>query len=283
MSTRQLRKSQKLTARSADKHRLYELSVQGPEEDSRFFARHFKRCTGRPMRRFREDFCGTAILSCHVVKNHRENHALGIDLDARTLGWGRVHNLSQLTEHQRDRVTLVKANVLDVRHPRSDVIVALNFSYCVFKTRPELLEYVQNAHRSLAEGGMFLVDAWGGSETQVEQTEEREIDVDEDDKDAPTFTYVWDQADFDPVSYSTTCKIHFEFEDGTRMKNAFVYEWRLWTLPELREIFEEAGFRDIHVLWEATDRETMEGNGVFRKVARGDPDPAWIAYVAGLA
>jgi SAM-dependent methyltransferase len=230
------------------------------------------------MRRFREDFCGTALLSCEVVARHRENHALGVDLDGPTLDWAREHNLSRLTEHQRRRVQLVQADVLDVRQPRADLIAALNFSYCVFKTRPELLAYARNAHRSLVDGGMFLVDAWGGSETQVLQAEERQVDGDN----GSAFTYIWDQTEFDPVSYSTTCRIHFEFRDGSRIRNAFVYDWRLWTMPELREVFEEAGFRDVHVLWEGTDRDTMEGNGVFRRVQRGDPDPSWIAYVVGL-
>ena len=65
------------------------------------------------------------------------------------------------------------------------------------------------------------------------------------------------------------------------MRNAFVYDWRLWTIPELREIMQEAGFVDIHILWEGTERDTGEGNGVFRRVKRGDPDEAWIAFVVG--
>ena len=86
---------------------------------------------------------------------------------------------------------------------------------------------------------------------------------------------------FDPVTHHILCKIHFEFRDGTRMKNAFIYDLRLWTLPELRELMDEAGFSDIHVLWEGTDRNTGEGNGVFRRVERGGDEEAWIAYVIG--
>jgi hypothetical protein len=106
----------------------------------------------------------------------------------------------------------------------------------------------------------------------VEQEEKREVDG---------FTYVWDQRNFDPLTYHADCRIHFEFSDGSRMRNAFIYDWRLWTLPELRELMELAGFTGIHVLWEATERATGEGNGVFRKVTRGDADEAWIAYIVG--
>ena len=76
-------------------------------------------------------------------------------------------------------------------------------------------------------------------------------------------------------------KIHFEFRDGSRMRNAFVYDWRLWMLPEMQELMQRAGFRDVHVLWEGTERKTGQGNGVFRRVKRGGDEAAWIAYVVG--
>ena len=42
--------------------------------------------------------------------------------------------------------------------------------------------------------------------------------------------------------------------------------------PDLREAMAGAGFRDVHFLWEATDLSTGEGNGVFRRKEKGDPD-----------
>ena len=237
-----------------------------------FLSRFYKKRTGEPLRRFREDFCGTALLSCEFVRLHRENRAIGIDLDASTLKWARKHNLSRLDPDQRSRVRLLRGNVLDLRRPRVQVTAALNFSYSVFKTRKLMLEYMRNAYRSLKPRGMLMMDAWGGSDTLI-KTEDR--------RRQHGFTYVWDQAQFDPVSHDILCKIHFEFRDGTRMRNAFVYDWRLWTLPEMQEIMSEAGFRDVHVLWEGTDRETGEGNGVFRRVTRGGDEDAWIAYVVG--
>jgi hypothetical protein len=263
-----------LTARKADKFVLYQKSVQSADEDVRFMSRRFLKMTGKPLRHFREDFCGSSSLSCEFVKLHRDNRALGVDLDGPTLRWARTHNLSKLTDSQRDRITLRRANVLSVSRPRVQLIAALNFSYWVFKSRTQLLAYLKNARRSLARGGVLMLDVYGGSETQIEQ---------EDRTRMGGFTYVWDQSKFDPVSHEILCKIHFEFKDGTAMRNAFTYDWRLWTLPELRELFGEAGFRDVHVLWESTERKTNEGNGVFRRVTRGDADPSWIAYVVGNA
>ena len=66
-------KQNKLTARTADKHVLYQWSGQAPETDAKTYARWFKRYTGRELRSKREDFCGTAVLSCHHVKNHKDN------------------------------------------------------------------------------------------------------------------------------------------------------------------------------------------------------------------
>lgn len=267
-------KKRKLTARTADRHVLYQDSVQDPEGDAVYLSRYYRKVTGRELRFLREDFCGTAILSTEFVRLHEKNHAIGVDLHAPTLAWGRRHNLSQLTPEQRDRITLLRKNVLAVRRPQVQMIAALNFSYCVFKTRPDLLAYFKNTRRSLKRGGVFMIDLYGGPEAEVEQQERTRLQG---------FTYIWDQSSFDPLSFHTVCKIHFEFRDGTRMRNAFVYDWRLWTIPELRELFGEAGFRDVHVLWESTDLKTGRGNGIYRRISRGHADSAYIAYVVGRA
>jgi SAM-dependent methyltransferase len=266
------RTTKPLTARTADKHWLYQQSVQSPESDARFFSRYFKKLSGRPLRVLREDFCGTALLCCEFVRLNRENIAIGVDLDASTLAWGQVHNLSRLPPPMRERVHLARANVLELRRPKVDAVAALNFSYSVFKTRREMHAYLKVAYASLSPGGVLFLDAWGGGETQFILKERRRLHG---------FTYVWDQAAFDPITHEIRCKIHFEFRDGTRQKNAFVYDWRLWTLPELRELMSGAGFQDVHVLWEGTDRKTGKGNGVFRRVVRGGTEKAWVAYVLG--
>ena len=78
------------------------------------------------------------------------------------------------------------------------------------------------------------------------------------------FTYVWDQHSYDPITGSAVCKIHFHFPDGSKIRDAFTYHWRLWTLPELRELLAEAGFARSTVYWEGTDEETGEGDGDFQ-------------------
>jgi hypothetical protein len=76
--------------------------------------------------------------------------------------------------------------------------------------------------------------------------------------------------------------IHFEFDDGSRINRAFRYDWRLWGLFELRDLLDDAGFSKTEVYWEGTDRQTGEGNDVFRRRERAEDDPAWICYIAGI-
>jgi SAM-dependent methyltransferase len=274
------KKPEKASARSQSKHRLYQLSVQAPDSDAEFLYDYFEKITGRRGHRFREDFCGTAILSCHWTKLSPENTAVGVDIDRRTLNWGLKNNVGDrnlLTEDEAGRITLIESDVLDVIRPKVDLIAALNFSYSFFMTRDELRAYMKRCRTSLVDDGVLFFDSWGGSQTQEVMEEEREVESD----DVETFTYVWDQADFDPISYQSECRIHFRFEDGKEMRNAFKYRWRQWTLPELRELMIEAGFHDVHILWEGTDPETQEGDGEYTRQERGEADLGWIAYVVG--
>jgi hypothetical protein len=122
----------------------------------------------------------------------------------------------------------------------------------------------------LGNGGLFVMDVSGGGEVSEEGSETWKVGG---------FSYEWEVASFDPLTHHILCKIHFLFPDGTRMRNAFTYYWRLWSLPELRELLDEAGFREVEVLWESTDRKTNQGNGVMRRVRKGRAEGAWYAML----
>jgi hypothetical protein len=62
------------------------------------------------------------------------------------------------------------------------------------------------------------------------------------------------------------------------MERAFSYDWRLWTLAEIRELLEEAGFSRVTFYWQGFD-EDGEGDGDFQPVDEGDADAGWICYI----
>jgi hypothetical protein len=257
-----------LTAGNADRHWCYEKSVQNVEAEVEFMDRVFLGEFGRLPELMREDFCGTALLCAEWVRQRGTNRALGVDLDGPTLDWGRANNIAPLADRAA-AVTLLQDDVRNVSDPRADILAATNFSWWGFKTRGELGAYFKQVHASLADEGMFLMDCYGGPEAQVPQIEEKEVEG---------FDYLWDQDDFNPITGETRCMIHFRFPDGSRMDRAFVYDWRLWSLPEACDLLTECGFRKVVVYWEGAD-EDGEPNGIFLPDRKGDLSPAWVAYI----
>ncbi len=266
------RRSAQSLAKQADRHVCYERAVQAPQVDAQFIDRTYRRYRGRPPRILREDFCGTAALCADWVKMHRDNRAIGIDLHAPTLNWGIAQHIVPLGERAA-RVELVCQDVRDPVAQKADAVAAFNFSYFIFKERGTLRDYFARVRDGLNPDGILYLDLFGGPEA---------MDTREERTPFRGFTYVWDQAAFNPISNEITCHIHFEFRDKSAMRRAFTYHWRLWTLAELREIALEAGFRDFIVYWEGTDRKTGEGNGVYRPSLKGDNSPAYVCYMLCL-
>ncbi len=258
------------TAKTADPLILYEESVQNPEYEARNVARFYRTLRKKNPRALKEDFCASFIFACEWIKQGADRTAVGVDLDGRILDWGRKRHLSRLTPEQQKRISLAHDNVLNVTLPKVDIVCAFNFSYFIFKTRESMKTYFRQAYRSLRSDGVFMLDAFGGSEAYLIQEERRKCDG---------FTYVWEHADYNPINGDILCKIHFEFKDGTKIRNAFKYEWRLWTLPEIQELLLETGFVSVDIYWEGTDGDTGEGNGVYRKSRKGEACNSWVCYI----
>ena len=267
------KKSKSNLASRADRHLLYEYSVQYAASEIEFVDRTFKTLRGRRAKLLREDFCGTANVCCEWVRQRNGNRAIGVDIDAAVLGWGRDHNLAALSNGQRKRVELRCEDVLRVETAPPDVVLAMNFSYWLFKERKQLRRYFRRVHAALADDGVLFLDAYGGYDSFRDIVEEREIE------EAGGFTYVWEQERYNPVNADLICHIHFDFADGSRMEKAFSYDWRLWTLPEVRELLAESGFRDITVYWQGWD-EQGEPDGDFKPVTQADSDAGWICYIS---
>lgn len=262
-------------AELADRHRLYQIAVQYPPGEIDFVDQTYRRIRGRSARWLREDFCGTAAVCCEWVRRRKTNRAIGVDLDREVLDWGRGHNLATLDPAQAERVELIEADVLGVQTRSPDLILAMNFSYWLLRGRPALLDYFEQVRNALAPDGIFFLDAYGGYDSYRVISEARELD----DPDLGPFTYHWEQRTYEPVTGRLQCDIDFSFPDGSRLDRAFSYDWRLWTLPEIRELLTEAGFSRIVVYWQGWDDE---GNpdGIFVPSQTGEPDAGWIAYLS---
>lgn len=266
------RKSRKPTqAERADRHKLYQKAVQDTEFEFEFVDTTFTRLRGRTAHVLREDFCGTANMCCEWVRRRTANRAIGLDLDPEVLDWGLRENVGALKPSEQRRVQLVEGNVLTAELEPADLILAMNFSYQCFKDRATLRRYFERVREGLTDDGVLIMDSFGGYDAFRELRERTEH---------KRFTYIWEQARYDPVTGEILCHIHFTFPDGSRLKRAFTYDWRLWTLPELQELLYEAGFKRVTVYWQGTDEETGEGNGVFEPTEHGEADPAWICFLS---
>ena len=273
-SRKQRRKSKHSLASGADRHHLYELSVQCAEAEIDFVDEAYRRLRKRRAQLLREDFCGTANVCCEWVKRGNKRQAVGIDLDPEVLDWGRKNNLSKLSKKKRQRITLLEEDVLGVNTEPPDIVSAMNFSYWLLRDRAQLKKYFKSVHAALKEDGVFFLDAYGGYDSHKEIVEEREIE-----DGGKGFTYIWEQARFDPITHAMECHIHFAFPDGSEMRNAFNYKWRLWTLPEVQDLLRESGFKHVTVYWQGWDKHG-EPDGDFNPAKHADADAGWICYMS---
>ena len=253
-----------------DKHYYYQNSVQCVEAEIDFVESTYQALKGQSARTLREDFCGTAQTACEWIGRDDQNQAWGVDLDPLVLQWGDENNLAALSTQQRQRIQLLNEDVMSASITNLDVVLAMNFSYFIFMERDLMIKYFTTVRASLQDKGVFFLDAFGGYEAAKELVEER---------DCEGFTYIWEQASFNPINSQMQCYIHFVTDEGIRMDKAFDYYWRIWTLPEITEMLLTAGFSTAQVYWEGTDEKTGEGDGIYTASEVGTADAGWVCYV----
>jgi len=255
---------------------LYERSVQSPKSHIDWVVSIYHDRRGRYPVHLREDFCGTFQLSCAWVRRNRKNTAICLDLDSEPLAYGKRKHYALLTPEQRRRLRIHRKNVLSVTSPKADVILVGNFSFFILRRREELLAYFANARRSLGRGGVFLLEMAGGPGMIGKMVERRTVRKGK----GARFVYLWEQKDFDPIANRGQYAIHFLLPNGNKIRDAFTYDWRLWSIPEVRDALREVGFSDSVVYWETSFKG--EGTGEFLPTDAGDNAYSWIAYVVGL-
>ena len=264
-------------ADTADKFLCYQKSVQTPEHEVDFFEQAYRDVYRKKPYALREDFCGTFAVCCAWVSSHPRRTAVGIDVCPETLGWGEANNLVKVEEKAQSRVRLIKQDVRKRNRPQVDVLAAQNFSFWIFKTRAEVVEYFKIARSNIKAEGVMVMDMMGGGECYAENHVDKRVIK----KGKKGFSYHWRQESFNPINADAHFSISFKFKDGSKLKNAFEYFWRFWTIPEVREMLAEAGFSESHVYWEIEDENNEEITSWQRREI-APSDPSWICYLVAV-
>jgi len=253
------------------KYELYEEAVQSPEADVAFIINEYKKIRKKAPHSLREDFCGTGALLSAWVAHSDAHSSVGIDLDPEPIRYGMKARDAELSPAQQSKLRFVQGNVLKATHHKADVICAFNYSYYIFKKRDVLLEYFRCVRRSLNKKGLFFLDAFGGTEAMAEFREHRSISG---------FTYYWHCESFNPLTHDCFYSIHFRRnKKGAPLhRRVFTYDWRFWTMPELKDLLIEAGFKRVRTYWEGDDKNGG-GNGVFKDTEVAENCESWISYL----
>lgn len=250
------------------KYDWYERAVQTPSTEVDFMRKWFRKLRGRAPVTLREDFCGTGAISCEWVRRGPTCEAWGVDLDPEPVAMGEIRHRSKLPAKAQARVHYLLENVLEKKNFSPDVVCAFNFSYFIFKTRRDLLAYFTAVRKGMGKDGVFFIDLFGGPESQKIVTDSRKI--------GNGLTYYWECQRYNPITAECLFAINFRDAKGKKHDNVFTYDWRLWTVAELRELMEEAGFSRSVVFWEEDDDEE------YTMVEDAENFPAWVAYIAAL-
>ncbi|CAH9070849.1 unnamed protein product [Cuscuta europaea] len=293
------------------KFMLYQQSVQSPKGDISYLQKFFLMYVGgRVPLHLQEDFCGTALLSAEWLRSDARRTAVGLDLDIEALDWCIENNLNNTGTDVSSRAFLFHGNVLrpldakrimvstqdgthgllelkltDSQLPDRDIVCAFNYSCCCLHTRQELIKYFKHVFTVLSKkGGIFVMDLYGGTSSECELRLQRKF---------PQFTYVWEQTEFDIIKRKTRISLHFNLQKSQRkLRHAFSYSWRLWSLPEIRDCLEEAGFGAIH-FWmrQMPNSEEIKSTYGFsagqdikyEEVTSFQQQDSWNAYIVAVA
>lgn len=245
---------------------LYELCVQSPERMAPFM----RAVHGGDPRVMREDFCGSGGVCRAWAAQGRAFRAIGVDLDAEPLA--RLRGLP--------RVKAVRADALTCPL-KADIISATNFPLGYWPTRRALVKYLRLTRARLSSRGVFICDTYGGQSAFTPGSTRRDFWLDGGIR----VRYTWEQREADPLTARVVDVVHFRLDLAGEViqdiPDAFVYEWRLWPIAELREAMAEAGFRSTEVYTQLADALDSDGRLYVRPI--DGPDELGPDYVVCIA
>lgn len=249
---------------------LYELCVTEPVRLARFL----RAVHGKSPRTLREDFSGSAALARYWAQSDPRASAVAVDVDSEPLGL-----LGGL-----DRVEAVRGDVLGCRR-RADVIACTNFPLGYWHTRVALVKYLRHARACLNPRGVLVADTYGGRDALVPGEIIQHLVGPEDER----IEYTFEQRRADPATGRVVDALSFRVTPAGRsraivFRDAFVYDWRLWSIPELTDALREAGFKgvEVHDRLGGAVEETGRASGTLRvrPIADGQElDDNYVVYV----
>jgi hypothetical protein len=245
---------------SADPFTLYELAVTSPRQLAPFlYALHGKR-----PKVLGEDFSGTAAVSRGWIRYRKGLRAIAVDQDADVLA--KTEPMAGLK--------LVASDVLKVRD-KADLIAATNFPVCYWHTRKALIKYLRHVRSRLNPRGIFVADLYGGPHALKTGKRTKQVRL----PDGGSFMYVWDQKSVDPLTGRVFNAIHFRVPGEKPIRNAFTYDWRLWSIPEMCDAMREAGFKSTEVHDRMGAAIDAVGNVYVKAAEPGELDRDYVVYV----
>lgn len=249
-----------------DKHDLYELAVTDADRLVPFL----KVVHGKKPRVLREDFSGTGAVARGWAKASRSAEAIAVDVDPEVL-----------VRAEAPRVLAVCGNVMASKN-KADIVAATNFPLGYWHSRRDLLAYLKHARSCLNKGGVLVADLYGGRDafSSLKLTQKLKGPGGE------SVQYIWEQRDANPVSGLVLDTLSFVVKPRSGPKrvhrDAFVYLWRLWSIPELQDAMLEAGFRTVEVYDRVGGAMDERGRVHARPFGAEDQlDENYVVYVVG--
>lgn len=274
------------------KWQLYEVAVQDPVAQARVLRHVHQSILGEVPTHLREDFAGLASDSIAWIQLDPTHRAVAVELDPELVRRGR-ERATRILGRRAPHLDFIQSSVqaLDAgRAAPADIVCALNFSIGYLRRRKELTTYLAGACKVLDKGGIFVANAFGGPANLQPRTVTHSIPARKARRESPAlpaFLYHWEIRRHNPVNQLGEFRIHFEIPSASgasprHLRDAFIYRWRLWSLPELTEALLDAGF-DRAEVWRHSLEPSADGPrvsiGPVRSLARLE---AWVVYVVGI-
>lgn len=254
---------------------LYEICVQSPAH----VVDLLRAIHGDEPTLLGEDFAGSGAVSRAWVAQCKDHRAWCVDRDARALS-------------RCDGVTRIETRVGDVMEEpaRVDAIWVGNFSIGYHHDRESIVAYLKHVRSRLKPGGVFVCDTYGGETAhtigEVHRFHPLPAQHAPDGKGGWRVRYTWEQREADPLTGMVTNALHFRIERAgiidAELIDAFIYRWRLWSVPELRDAMREAAFSDTAVYNQLPDAVDEEGRPYIEPIFDAtELDDSFIVCVAG--